>query len=236
MLKFALLAFALGGCAGNQTTIWLIDVAPTTGASSDTSCTESFIDGECPVDATAPTSDWTTVETSSYSDMLFFAEVIEGPGKDGWLVVQGSIVPGIRDGKSWTFIWDDFSEGETVDTHTSGYFYREYAHDATTTTMTMTADGGARASGTMHVVSESTDEYGESDTWNADDVGMSNGQLRAYNYLQGNASNDSQDVDCTGDCQITLTATSTIDMTFTATATHADEDSFDAIQDAGGGN
>jgi hypothetical protein len=226
------LSFLLAGCSANQTTIWVIDVAPTNNATGDSSCSESFNDGDCPADATDPASEWTTERTSSGSHTVFFAELIQGPGKEGWLVVQGTIVPGTRKGSTWTFTWSIFSEEETVDRHESGYFYREYTRDSTTTTMVMTEDG-PHSSGTLHVVQESTEEFGESDEWDYFETGVYSGQIEPYYYLDGDAENYSEEVDCSGDCEISVTQTTDIDTTFTSTQTHADEETFDAIQDAG---
>ena len=156
----------------------------------------------------------------------------------GAVLLQGdNVYPGTVDGGVWTFKWEDRSLAAESETHDAGYTFDDEEEDTTTVTFRFERDG-EDASGKVDATTMSRDSSAETDEWDAVDVGLSSGQIRA-NILDmdsggGAVRNGSGDDDCQGNtCELTVTTTCSSSSKFTAVRTNHADDDYEYLADVG---
>jgi hypothetical protein len=230
----ALLALCTG-CTGSESETWLLFLSAFSDQTTDYTCEENFRNGNCPADSTPVDSEWTYENTVERDTDRFFAELINGPSNNAYLVVGGEIFVGSRDGKVYTFTSDNFSDTEDKSTHDSGYSYTEQYFSEGTTTVSLTMGKGDTLTGTLSGSQTTEQTWLETDTWVEDDVGYYYGQIPASGYLEGTDPNNyPTESDCeSSPCMLRLKSTGNASAPLQGVRTKADEEVYPGIDGAG---
>lgn len=237
----AALAVAIGtGCAGIEG-IWLAEFAPLSEVDCQTTLTHNFNGVQDPDPGTV-TNEWTFSVESESSGSLAFLQIV-GDAEGAALVLGDSIWPGVEvDKDKWKFEWTSFQSETSVSQHESGYTYTQAADSESKTTLDITFDGDL-FTGTLKSNSTDTATWTETDLWDSEEVGTTNGDIPAGGYLEvydadlddvRPARNLSEDSDCSAsDCELeivtTCSSTGPVDGQFTD---YAAEDAFGAVENA----
>lgn len=214
--------------------VWEAPDLPTCTDSVD----ENYVDGALPAPDDLPEDPWTFTDDGDISSGSFFGQIVKLDSGVPLLIVGDAVLEGSGDGVEWTFNWEGFEQDGETQAHESGYRYSELEFESNVTTLTMSISG-SEATGVMDDDARFEQSWTESDEWDPVDVGIAYSQIPSGNWLVDPdglpVENVAPSVDCQGvNCQLAFTTTCTSDAPFTATkTTYADEDVFDAVEDAG---
>jgi hypothetical protein len=235
LLLVALAAGAVG-CGPGPDAVWLLILGEATAVDSEVTCTENFLEAECPVaDEDPEPSPWTVTQTGDVSDQAVFALVTDAPGGQKLLVIGDEVYIGEKQSGSWRFTWSSFEESSEQIEHERGYTLS--ASERTTRDVVVLLDiGGGEGTGSVLVQSVSEGTVSESDGWLPEDTGFSRGQIAdvAPITLDGNVENFNDLAECSGSvCEISVETVSTTELPFRAIRSGEGGDAFDALRDAG---
>jgi hypothetical protein len=225
------LAVLVGGCnpAGGVNGVWVFYVHTDSTSTAAEDCSENVTGWACPAGAEpTDTSPWTYEDSTESSDQILVGEIMGGEGKDVFLVMGDTIVPGTIQGGIATFSWPSTADATESRTHEAGYHYEYVQSSVTDNTLVLDVHGQI---GTIAASASQSQTWTETDTWDSFDVGLFEGDIPFSSYLEqdsdtyygGNYYNTSDEAECQGgDCELTITQTSDTSLTFTATRTDYD--------------
>ncbi len=226
----------LSACT-NPVGVWLFTFGETEVANIDEDCSENLRDASCPADGWTDDNGWTHSESHERSDAAAFAEIIDGPDGESYLVMDGEVYVGHREGgptsTTLIFEWEHYDRSEEVSSHESGYSMEESVDSTVWTRLVMNRDGRTMTGTlTTDVVSEQT--WVETDRWSQSGSGISYGNIGDDVYLEGSTTNYVDQSECDSDpCRIDLESQWDTLTPVVGTLTSADDDAFDGISGAG---
>lgn len=229
--------FLLPGCLFSGVDgVWMLEIAyPTEGTACSVAVDETFLDASY-VEPDAPDSAWTVESETDASPTVSFVQIRHTAHGEAVLLQGDHVYPGTAEGGVWTFTWKDRSLSTQTETHESGYTYEEEEEDDTTVTFRFEPDG-EDASGKVEAKSVTRDQSVETDEWDAADVGLAIGQLRAgilESDVGGAVRNLPEDDDCQGNtCELTVTTTCSSSSKFTAIRTNHEDDDYEYLAEVG---
>lgn len=147
---------------------------------------------------------------------------IESLGKTAVMVIDGAAYPGSDTGDGWVFAWTLETTTTTTDVGSEGYAYTSVVTDSLRTSYNLVFTKAAVA-GTLDVEFDSKIDMTESDKW-IDDVSSSE---PASSYLEIiddtgrslSARNSNDEVDCDGECVLTVAEACPLSQDVTGTLT-----------------
>lgn len=244
MRTFPLLALSLlaTGCSmGGPSGIWMIQYTPvvTDEDPCETTGTENFSNVDFPEDITTEKGDWTETVTREVSDMLLFVQIETTASGEAVLLLGNAAYPGTNDGGTWTFKWDAATANSDVLEHVDGYQYTEASESTDSTVFTIEPKGDT-ATGLIKSNSDQTQSWSESDEWDADATGVSDGSIPAdmLENSEGQPGRNTSDrAECDApNCQIAMATTCQASQDFSAIKTdYDDEDAYDYLMSSGQG-
>ena len=228
------------GCSGaEQVDVYLFLLGQQQTLSEAHSLSHNFTGAYEPED----TSEWTRAEDTSTSAQALFGELVTMADGTALLQVAGSTYPGTGDKGVWSFAWEDFERGDTVQAYGDSYLYSTEYENSRTDTIALTEGsepGTFTGTWTTSVVNHL--EQAEDDTWSVD-VGLSNGQIVIGGQLlveddfgtERTASNAGQETDCDGSpCLLSVKTTTDTERTVQAVLTdYSPEDLEQDVDDYG---
>lgn len=230
------LATLTSGC-GTPEEVWAFFIDPPTDPTNTSNIAHTFI-GAQPYAGTTTNEEWTNTDTTDASPSIQFGQLVKVSGDDdAFLILGDTAIPGKKSGGVWLFQWSDVYQNTDREQHVATGFFEEIFTDQTST-MTITMDiSGGTASGSMVGSSETVTRYSETDIWDTVTVGRGSSSIPASQYIEypdgSTVFNDPQLADCTGDCSLTITNSSSTSSTFRAEKTkYNNEASFAAVEDA----
>lgn len=218
----------LAGCSLNPAApvqgVWVFYLDADSSSDSAIDCTENYRDAKCPESSTPDdTGPWTYENDSESSKQILVAEIIGGEGKDAFLIIQDTIVPGTIDGGVASFSWPNTEETTESRTHEDGYHYEHTSASESDTTLTLDTKG---ETGTISFDSSQSEEWRETDEWEAFDIGVYDSEIPSSAYLEedgGSTYNNYDDRDCEDDeCMLRIESSTNGSSSFTATRTDYD--------------
>lgn len=228
--------------AGGLDGVWILYLDPPESSEGSTITSENFNGGGFPTQDTGDTkSPWTVDNTIEQSEVILTLQIVGGPKDEAFLFQGPSVVPGIKDGDTWTFEWDEYTEDTTTETHESGYSYEEFTRDSVLQRITMTLESKQMATGDYDIESSSLMRFTESDEWDEKAVKMYPGQIPASTYLvpdkKGKFLQNVADLpDCeSSPCEISIENVSSTETTYTATLTDWDASDYENVPSAAPG-
>lgn len=234
MSALILLSAATSACGPSPEHVWLVTMGEVTTTDSQATCDENLDAATCPETGGGEESPWTVTTTREASPGAMFVEILDLPGGEKALVVDGEIYVGTKDSGTWTFSWDNFEDSSEEQRHESGYVYRESTYQSRTTTFELEIDG-KNATGTMITEINVEQTVAESDSWISDQVGLFTGQLfdDAPVFLDGDRVNYNDVNECGGgECYITATVSARREASLVGYRTDADHDAYEGVSDA----
>lgn len=222
----------LAGCFGSDPVegIWIFYVSPEFTISGDTDCFENFHEGNCPDAEVGGDNPWTTSSNVERDWDNFVAQIVGTGGGEASLFAGGLIYDGAQnDTGEWVFTYSNYDLSESDRDHREGFHFNELDNQESSSSFELIFDGG---SFTGDWVGTETYElsWGESDEWNAENIGVYDSELPSWTYI--NAGNDYSADDCEGDtCRLTLSGSTTTTVPVRAELTDVkDPSDFDALE------
>lgn len=244
MFRFVpLLALALVGCGGAHgwEGVWLLQTPyqpPTDPCLPDVS--ENFSDAE-PIELEEVDSPWEIEEEHIESDSAMFLQVLVGKRQDVFVVIGGTVYPGKADGKTLEVSWTNADDSFYSEDHEEGYYFEESEVTTVKTTIKINRGKGGAATGTVKTDTEFEGDYRETDRWKPADVGVTNTQLKAQQYIDGDEpvntpnAEECEDEEC--EYSVTLscsTESKGLKATFAGDSQNGQYDGIDDATQAGG--
>ncbi len=234
----------VGGCkgpAGGFGGIWAVTVSPFVDNDPVETISHNYLGAVEQTDD--PTADpWTFSDTTEQSDSVMMAEIfgLDGKGEDEALMVLGGIIyPGHQIEKgTWEFVWDNFEDGSTSQTHMDGYAFTTNTDIHSLTTIAFTIDGST-AEGTIRYEFDTDVQFTETDRWDPADNGVGNTQIPSaffvFDELGAGLNNTDVSDECSpSPCSLGINSAVTGEAPFTAAWTrYKDAGAFDSVDEAG---
>ncbi|TVQ93202.1 MAG: hypothetical protein EA397_05350 [Deltaproteobacteria bacterium] len=233
----ALSLLATTACTGNNDAVWLFILSEPSLSMSE-SCTENFINANCPEGETTEPSPWTQTFSRELSDEALFGQIMDGPGGTKLLVIDNEVYVGEREDGIWNFRWEYFDIQEETLSHQSGYTFGLTSQELVEVVYSLDLSGG-EAEGSLNIIGEEIYEIWESDSWNADQVGFGWGNISGTSevFLEGDFDNESDVNDCSdAQCRITRVREYEVRHPVSGLRTRDDGRSFDGVRNAGQDN
>lgn len=239
MLPPLLLAAALTGCNAGEGEVWLFSFPLVSDVDCDTTITENFEDADPPEEIEIE-SDWILEVERDYSNRLAFGQIVKGKKKVAYLVIDDTVYPGTREGKTFTFSWTkQETSSERAEYIPSEYKYVEEIDNQMVTTIKLERDKETRGlAGTFEVEQSRNEAYQETDEWDSDVpgvyfLGAISGPAMQWLVGEGNT-NEREREDCETDtCRLTVLQECKGSLDITAEwVGYGDEGVFAAIEDA----
>jgi hypothetical protein len=243
------LSLVLAAC-GNTTGIWLARVPYAEDiASCESTFDENFKDGYRPTGGGGGgNGEWEVTEEYTGTDFVFFFEITLTEDGGGALVNDGQVYPGIYEGDTWTFSWEDLDQSQETAEHDEGYSYAHVYNHTVTTTIEFTPTGIGNGGGTWSSVDAVDEGYYADDEWDprdyaggAYDIPVSDEGSDWYLVREDEDEdgetiivpqvNDPEEDDCDSNtCEVRSSTSCASEFEFTATRTNKDDtDSFDYL-------
>jgi len=205
------LALALVGCGEDEGEVWLLFMPEIQNFSCTSSVNENFEEAD-PIEPPEEDPDWTVSETFETSDNLVYASIADGRKGRAYLTIAGQVIPGTRDGKTYTFEWTDRdNSSETWEFEPTTYKWTESYKDETHIVLTLERDKETKGlKGVMKVSTDNEESFTETDQWDWEEYPElpSTGQINAWSFfaLEGSdPTNEYETPECDGDdCILTF--------------------------------
>ena len=208
---------------------------------------DNFSNADAPNDDVEVQPDWSNEIVIEVSELFGFVQIIAGDTKDeAYMLMNQRIYPGSGGDDGWTFTREFNSRTDGSDLHESGYYYASTVNAATTITINLSLDddsevlsGSIKSETTETVREEESDEWDDPADWPTSIPALPDGGTIDFisiptltEGVDGNpadAVNYRDRVDCTSDCfvEVTTTTTSHSDITLEKTSLEVDALAFE---------
>lgn len=199
------LALVLGACSNNGGDVVLLYISSMNEVDCQGTIEENFEEANAP-EPPESDPDWSWTWTGESSDQLVYASIADGEKDKAYLTIFGQVVPGTRDGKTYTFTWTEVDNwGEVLEYKPSTYRFSEQYVDERTIEFTFERDKETKGlTGHMKITTVEESTWTETDQWDLEEhpdlpvAGRIN--LWSMMYLEGAGyTNQWETPECEGD-------------------------------------
>lgn len=229
MIAFLL---ACGSAPLDPSGVWMLQITASTGADCDTLLSHNLLDAAQPITETQ------TDSTTTASDMVVMARLVDSDG-GLLLMLSGGVYPEDDNGERATFTWSRSESESQTDSHAAGYALTVSTEQSLTQSLFLELPREASSDEALVLEGAWTEStslrryWEESDIWPDEASVGSTGAMPAGSYLEvpaldtgggtTPASNTQWEADCQSDpCTLSILETCTDSRPLTATLTDLD--------------